>query len=98
MAADPKLDALFVACDLMAVGAIQAIVAAGRRVPDDVAVVGFDDGILAVAANPSLTTVRLPVEDMAAAATRTLLNDEAKPYFRRIFPVDLIRRRRTRRR
>lgn len=95
MEADPKLDALFVACDLMAVGAIQAIVATGRRVPDDVAVVGFDDSILAAATNPSLTTVRLPVEDMAAAAVRTLLNDDAKPYFRQIFPVDLVRRRST---
>jgi DNA-binding LacI/PurR family transcriptional regulator len=56
----PKVDALFVACDLMAVGAIQAIVATGRRVPDDIAVVGFDDSILAAAANPSLTTVRQP--------------------------------------
>ena len=45
--------------------------------------------------NPSLTTVRLPVEDMAVAATRTLLNDEAEPYFRRVFPVDLVVRRST---
>lgn len=88
----PKVDALFVACDLMAVGAIQAIVATGRRVPDDVAVVGFDDSILAAAANPSLTTVRQPVEDMAVAATRMLLNDEATPYRRLIFPVSLIPR------
>jgi DNA-binding LacI/PurR family transcriptional regulator len=96
LAREPNLDALFVACDLMAVGAIQAIVATGRRIPDDVAVVGFDDSILAAAANPSLTTVRLPVEDMAVSATRMLLNDEAKPYLRRVFPVHLVQRGSTR--
>jgi DNA-binding LacI/PurR family transcriptional regulator len=89
---EPKLDALFAACDLMAVGAVQAIVATGRRIPDDVAVIGFDDSILAAAANPSLSTVRLPVEDMAVAATRMLLDDEAKPYARRTFSVGLVER------
>ena len=89
---EPKLDALFAACDLMAVGAVQAIVATGRRIPDAVAVIGFDDSILAAAANPSLSTVRLPVEDMAVAATRMLLDDDAQPYLRRTFSVDLVER------
>jgi DNA-binding LacI/PurR family transcriptional regulator len=46
---------------------------AGRRVPEDVAVVGFDDSSAAVAASPALTTIRHPLEDMAAEAARLLL-------------------------
>jgi DNA-binding LacI/PurR family transcriptional regulator len=44
---DPKLDAVFVASDLMADGALRALRQAGRRVPEDVAVIGFDDVDLA---------------------------------------------------
>lgn len=52
------LDGLFVASDMMAVGALSALRAAGRRVPDQVAVVGFDDAEVAAATTPPLTTVR----------------------------------------
>jgi DNA-binding LacI/PurR family transcriptional regulator len=54
----PDLDGLFVASDLMALGALKALRQAGRRVPDDVAVVGFDDIALASVADPPLTTLR----------------------------------------
>lgn len=54
----PGLDGLFVANDLMAAGALKALRAAGRRVPQDVAVVGFDDAPLAALTDPPLTTVR----------------------------------------
>jgi DNA-binding LacI/PurR family transcriptional regulator len=70
----PGIDGVFVANDLMALGALTALRAAGRRVPDDVAVVGFDDSSAAVAASPALTTVRHPLEDMAAASARLLLS------------------------
>lgn len=89
---DPAIDALFVASDLMAAGAIQALTAAGRRVPEDVSVVGFDDNIAAVCANPPLTTMRLPVEQMSAAATRLLLTGDVPPGHREIFPTSLVRR------
>ncbi len=69
----PGLDGLFVANDLMAQGALLALRESGRRVPDDVAVVGFDDSSAAVAARPPLTTVRHPLEDMAAESARMLL-------------------------
>jgi DNA-binding LacI/PurR family transcriptional regulator len=68
-----QLDGLFVANDLMAVGALLVLREAGRRVPEDVAIVGFDDSSAATAAAPPLTTVRHPLEDMAAEAARLLL-------------------------
>ena len=74
LATHPQLDAVFVANDLMALGALQVLHDAGRSVPGDVAVVGFDDSSAAVAARPALTTVRHPLEDMAAEAARMLLS------------------------
>ena len=54
----PDLDAVFAASDLMALGALTALRRAGRKVPDDVAVVGFDDNEFALTADPQLTTIR----------------------------------------
>ena len=54
----PDLDAVFVNSDLMAIAAMEALRAQGRRVPDDVAVVGYDDLSIAAYANPPLTSVR----------------------------------------
>ncbi|HYN63024.1 MAG TPA: LacI family DNA-binding transcriptional regulator, partial [Candidatus Limnocylindrales bacterium] len=68
----PGLDAVFVASDLMAMGALSALQAAGRSVPDDVAVVGFDDSQLAAQANPPLSSVRQPIEEMGREMTRLL--------------------------
>jgi len=69
----PDLDAVFVANDLMAIGALRVLRAAGRRVPDDVAVVGFDDIELAQHTEPSLTTVRQPIAEQALIMTELLL-------------------------
>ena len=69
----PPVDAVFAASDLMAAGALLALRAAGRRVPDDVAVVGFEDSVVARYAQPPLTTVRQPIEEMGRQATRLLL-------------------------
>ena len=57
-------DAVFAASDLMAVGAMRALRAAGLRVPEDVAVVGFDDSPVCRHTEPELTTVRQPVVEM----------------------------------
>ena len=73
LARRPDVDGLFVASDLMALGALDALRAAGRRVPDDVAVVGFDDSELARSADPPLTTVRQPIEQLGAEMARLLL-------------------------
>jgi DNA-binding LacI/PurR family transcriptional regulator len=70
---DPRLDAVFVASDLMALGALRALAQAGRRVPDDVAVVGFDDFELARYAEPCLTTVRQPIIELGRTLARQLL-------------------------
>lgn len=66
-------DALFVASDLMALGALRAIRASGRRVPDDIAVVGYDDIALAQIAEPSLTTVRQRTKRQGRLMARRLL-------------------------
>lgn len=69
----PDLDAVFAANDLMALGALEVLRGAGRSVPDDVAVVGFDDIELAEHAVPPLTTVRQPVALQAQTMVRLLL-------------------------
>ncbi|MEV3859440.1 LacI family DNA-binding transcriptional regulator [Streptomyces sp. NPDC050095] len=68
----PHLDGVFAANDLMAQGVCQVLRERGRRVPEDVAVVGFDDSSVAITCTPPLTTVRQPVEEMARAMARIL--------------------------
>ena len=68
----PSTDGVFAANDLMAQGACQVLRERRRRVPEDVAVVGFDDSSIAVTSRPRLTTVRQPVEEMAAEMARLL--------------------------
>src|SRR5919106_4713398 len=60
----PELDGVFCASDLMAVAALGVLQAAGRHVPDDVAVVGYDDSPIATTTRPALTSVRQPIEEM----------------------------------
>lgn len=69
----PRLDAVFVASDLMAAGAVRMLLRAGRRIPDDVAVIGFDDHALAAQMTPALTTVRQPIEEFGTVAARHLM-------------------------
>jgi DNA-binding LacI/PurR family transcriptional regulator len=76
LARDPGLDAVFASCDVTAMGVLQALREAGRRVPHDVAVVGFDGSALAEAAD--LSSVYMPVEDEATSAVLHLL-DPALP-------------------
>ena len=73
LARAPDLDGLFIASDLMAHGALSVLRRHGRRVPEDIAVVGFDDSSVAVTCDPPLTTIRQPVEEMAAEMARLLL-------------------------
>jgi DNA-binding LacI/PurR family transcriptional regulator len=89
LTAQPDLDGIFAACDLSATGALQALAHAGRRVPDDVAVVGFDGSVLATCANPPLTSVSQPVEDMTEYAVRQLLDRQVGDQWHEVFPVTL---------
>jgi DNA-binding LacI/PurR family transcriptional regulator len=91
----PQLDAVFAACDVMAAGALRCLTRAGRRIPEDVALVGFDDHALAQQLRPSLTTVRQPIEELATLAVRRLLatmrgeTDDQNPT---VLPTELILR------
>jgi DNA-binding LacI/PurR family transcriptional regulator len=79
LAEHPDIDGLFVASDLMSEGALRAVQDLGRRVPDDVAVVGFDDSSAALDCRPLLTTVRQPVEEMAAEMADLLMAQIGAP-------------------
>ncbi len=68
-----EFDAVFAHNDLSAIGAMQALRDNGRRIPQDVAVVGFDDIPTAAHTQPPLTTVHQPLREMGEAAARTLL-------------------------
>jgi DNA-binding LacI/PurR family transcriptional regulator len=63
----------------MAMGALAALRAAGRSVPQEVAVVGFDDAPMAATADPALTSIRQPIEDMGREMARLLLHEIRNP-------------------
>ncbi|HLL65014.1 MAG TPA: LacI family DNA-binding transcriptional regulator [Micromonosporaceae bacterium] len=73
----PDIDAVFVCSDLMAAGSIAALRRAGRRVPDDVAVGGFDDSPVAISTEPALTTIRQPLGRISGEMVRLLLTSIA---------------------
>ena len=71
---DVRPTGVFAANDAIALGVYQAARQLGLHVPDDLSVVGFDDSLLAPLVTPPLTTVNQPLEDMGAAAVRTLVD------------------------
>ncbi|MEV5730797.1 MULTISPECIES: LacI family DNA-binding transcriptional regulator [Streptomyces] len=75
----PDVDAVLAASDTMAAAALSVLRAAGRRVPDDVAVIGFDDFHLAQHTDPPLTTVRQPLEEIGRTMVRLLLEEMEQP-------------------
>ena len=79
LAAAPDLDAVFAASDLIAAGALSVLRSAGRSVPGDVALVGFDDSPLASATEPPLTSVRQPIEEMGRELVRLLAESLERP-------------------
>ena len=86
-------DGVFAHNDLMAVGVLDGLRAAGRRVPDDVAVVGFDDISIASHTQPALTTVRQPSREMGEAAATMLLANlagEPMPAKPLVLPTQLV--------
>jgi DNA-binding LacI/PurR family transcriptional regulator len=94
LSAEPELDAVFAANDLMALGAMQALAERGRRIPQDVAVVGFDDSPLAASVHPALTTVRQPIVAMGEAMTTLLmaLIEDGGPPDPVVMPTEIVQR------
>jgi DNA-binding LacI/PurR family transcriptional regulator len=92
LARTPELDAVFVGSDLMAAGALTALRAAGRDVPGDVAVAGFDDSPVAVSTHPPLTTMRQPLAQVARETVRLLqeLVEGSGPVSPVVLPTELI--------
>ncbi|KUN23085.1 LacI family transcriptional regulator [Streptomyces corchorusii] len=93
LAQAPDVDAVFVASDLMAQGVLAALHRAGKRVPEDIAVGGFDDSPAATAATPALTTIRQPWDRISNEMVRVLLaqiggEDPAAV----ILPTELVKR------
>lgn len=78
LARRPDVDAVFAASDVMAAGALQVLREAGRGVPDDVALIGFDDSAIARHTDPPLTSVRQPIEEMGRTMARVLLEEIAE--------------------
>lgn len=95
------IDGLFVGNDLMGVGALKAVQELGRKVPDDLAVIGFDGIMLGETTTPSLTTMAQPIYEMGEYAANLLLNliegHENKAGHKE-FSVKLVERESTRRR
>lgn len=93
LSAYPDLDAVFVASDLMATGALRVLRDAGLAVPDDVAVVGFEDSMLAPATTPPLTTVRQDAVKLGLRSAEILLariHGERAPSGPEILPTELV--------
>jgi DNA-binding LacI/PurR family transcriptional regulator len=91
----PEVDAIFAASDLAAFGVVRALRERGRRVGDDVAVIGFDDIPAAAEQQPALSTVKQPISALGTAMTRLLLDRiEGRSGLSRrtVLPVELVLR------
>jgi DNA-binding LacI/PurR family transcriptional regulator len=86
-----RFDAIFASSDLLAMEAISALRRRGRRVPEDCAVVGYDDIVVSRYYHPSLTTIRQPVEAGGEALVESLLKLlDGKRVASQILPTKLI--------
>lgn len=85
------LDAVFACNDVMALGAIAVIEEAGLRVPEDIAVVGFDDSVIAQTSRPSLTSVRQDIVALGEAAAELMIQQiNGQEVESRILPTELV--------
>jgi DNA-binding LacI/PurR family transcriptional regulator len=95
LAKRPDLDAVFAASDLMAAGALSVLASAGRQVPQDVAIVGYDDSPVATSTQPPLSSVRQPIEAMGREVARLLVEaveGSDRVQRRVILATDLVKR------
>ena len=91
----PEIDAIFSGDDETAIGVLKALREMGKRVPEDISVVGFDDQILSPFLHPALTTIHAPTEEVGIEAARQLIRlirtGQADPLT--LLPTDLVIRR-----
>jgi LacI family transcriptional regulator len=80
MSRDLGITALFAYNDAMAAGAVMMLQDSGRKVPEEISVVGFDDVILARILKPHLTTIRYPINEMGALAAQRVLHELDNQY------------------
>jgi len=91
----PELTALFAQNDWIAIGAMKALREAGRRLPDDVAIVGYDDLPVAAYTDPPLTTIHQPMQEVGQLAARLLIQSVEDPDMEReevLLKPELVRR------
>jgi LacI family transcriptional regulator len=93
----PRPDAVFAGNDMMAIGCLAALGEAALRVPEDIALAGFDDIPLARYVTPALSTIRVPIAALGAAALEALVkaleNPQPKASRATVMPVELLVRR-----
>jgi len=94
---EPRPTAIFAANDAMAIGAIEAVKDSGLKVPDNIAIVGFDDISTSQYITPALTTVRVPLYEMGQLVGKTLLqkiNSDSKEHLtvaeQIVIPLEII--------
>jgi LacI family transcriptional regulator len=91
---DPRPTAVFASNDYMAIGAMSAFYTAGLRIPEDIAVVGFDDVPSACFASPPLTTIRVPIFELGSRALLRLVDlvegRNGSTHHDEVLPVQLI--------
>ena len=97
IAQHPEVTAVFVASDTMAFGVMQALIGAGRKIPRDISVIGFDNVVLSSIVHPPLTTIHQPKYEIGQAAVEILLRLTGKAERRvapehRLFDVHLVER------
>lgn len=91
---NPECDGIFATSDVIASEVIQECDSMGLRIPEDIQLIGFDDVQLAMLTSPRLTTIRQPVDKMAAAAVKAIekMNNGEKVENNIMLPVSLIQR------
>lgn len=99
MESGEEVTAIYASADSLAIGACRAVWEAGRRIPEDISVAGYDGIEMGEYYNPKLTTIKQPVEEMARKTIRLLLDVIAgrEEHQQIIFPAELVERESTRR-
>lgn len=89
-----KVTAIYAASDSLAIGACRAVLEAGKRIPEDISVAGYDGIELGEYYHPKLTTIKQPVEEMAKKTIRLLLDviAERQEHQHIVFPAQLVAR------